>query len=177
VSSDDDRDVMSFVKYRDLVNQTALLLGDDLPPAVASPLPNLCRSAIRASKATPDAVRHYPISPLIKSSFLIVQKTRLGLSTSDISSRPPVHFKPFSEAGQSRILYLSLGKHITKRRRIFSNLSLRYWSRMLLLSGVRTAYCSLYFLGFSFRNGQDRDGSPSDTTRAQLVRVVFGDAS
>jgi hypothetical protein len=58
---------MSIVKYRDLVNQMAILLGDDLPPAVASPLPNLCRSAIRASKVTPDVVRHLPISPLIKS--------------------------------------------------------------------------------------------------------------
>jgi hypothetical protein len=31
------RHVMSIVKFTDLVNQMAIYLGDDLPPAVASP--------------------------------------------------------------------------------------------------------------------------------------------
>jgi hypothetical protein len=82
------------VDHTDLLNQMAFYLGDDLPPAVVSPLPTLCRLAIQATKATPDAVRHLPISPLITSSLLKVQKDRLGFSTSDISTLPPVHFKP-----------------------------------------------------------------------------------
>jgi hypothetical protein len=77
VSSDDERDVISMVKFTDLLNQMEFYLGDDLPPSIASPLPAPCRSAIRATKAAPDAVRHLPISPLITSSFLKAQKDRL----------------------------------------------------------------------------------------------------
>jgi hypothetical protein len=74
-------------------------LGDDLPTAVASTLPTPCCSAIRATRANQDAIRHLPISPLITSSFLKAQKDMLGFSTSDISSRPPVHFKPSFPTG------------------------------------------------------------------------------
>jgi hypothetical protein len=105
VSSDDERDVISMVKFTDLLNQMEFYLGDDLPPSVASPLPAPCRSAIRATKDAPAAVRHLPISPLITSSFLKAQNDRLGFSTSDNSTRPPVHFKPsFPSRGKPNAL-------------------------------------------------------------------------
>jgi hypothetical protein len=93
-ASGDEKDVMSLVKYTELIEQMAFYLGDDLPACTASPLPAPCRSAIRATKAVPDAVRPLPLSPLVTSSILKAQKLRLGFASLDISTQPPVHFIP-----------------------------------------------------------------------------------
>jgi hypothetical protein len=93
-ASGDEKDVLSLVKYTELIEQMAVYLGDDLPTCTVSPLPAPCRSAIRATRAIPDAVRPLPLSPLITSSVLRAQKLRLGFASLDISTRPPVHFIP-----------------------------------------------------------------------------------
>jgi hypothetical protein len=85
---------VSKVSYKRMLKKMEKLLGDDLPSCAVHSKPTLIRSAIRAPKASVDAIRPLPVSSLLSSAVEHAQRSVFGNDSTDIFSKPPLHFIP-----------------------------------------------------------------------------------